>query len=567
MNTNFSFLDYLVFGIYALSIVGIGLYVSRKKKGVEKTSEDYFLAGKSLPWWAVGASLIAANISAEQMIGMSGSGFAIGLAIASYEWMAAITLLIVGKYFLPVFIKQGIYTIPEFLEKRYGKTLKSILAVFWISLFVLVNLTTVLYLGALALDTILGSGDGSLVIVAIVGLGLFTAIYSLWGGLSAVAWTDVLQVFLLVLGGLITAFIALDHLAPDGGAWEGLKYLYEKVPEKFSMILEKGELIMPDGRDAWWDLPSLSVLIGGMWIANLYYWGFNQYIIQRTFAAKSLKEAQKGIVFAAGLKLIIPLIVVIPGIIAFVLNTDAAGMLTTDSVDPSFLKDSGAIDSDKAYPWLVNRFVPVGLKGLILAALAAAIVSSLASMLNSTATIFTMDIYKPYVNKLASEKRLVNVGRITGLVALIVAGIIAPMLGNLPQAFQYIQEYTGIVSPGILAIFMLGLFWRKTTNKAAVWGAISAVPVALFFKAGSKAWFSQTSLENFFPNLPWMDQMAYTFILVSLIIAVVSLVDGKGKMNPKGIQLTTKIFKTERSFDIGAIIIIAIVTFLYLFFW
>ncbi|HAG16711.1 MAG TPA: sodium/glucose cotransporter [Bacteroidales bacterium] len=567
MNTNFSFLDYLVFGIYALSIVGIGLYVSRKKKGVEKTSEDYFLAGKSLPWWAVGASLIAANISAEQMIGMSGSGFAIGLAIASYEWMAAITLLIVGKYFLPVFIKQGIYTIPEFLEKRYGKTLKSILAVFWISLFVLVNLTTVLYLGALALDTILGSGDGSLVIVAIVGLGLFTAIYSLWGGLSAVAWTDVLQVFLLVLGGLITAFIALDHLAPDGGAWEGLKYLYEKVPEKFSMILEKGELIMPDGRDAWWDLPSLSVLIGGMWIANLYYWGFNQYIIQRTFAAKSLKEAQKGIVFAAGLKLIIPLIVVIPGIIAFVLNTDAAGMLTTDSVDPSFLKDSGAIDSDKAYPWLVNRFVPVGLKGLILAALAAAIVSSLASMLNSTATIFTMDIYKPYVNKLASEKRLVNVGRITGLVALIVAGIIAPMLGNLPQAFQYIQEYTGIVSPGILAIFMLGLFWRKTTNKAAVWGAISAVPVALFFKAGSKAWFSHTSLENFFPNLPWMDQMAYTFILVSLIIAVVSLVDGKGKMNPKGIQLTTKIFKTERSFDIGAIIIIAIVTFLYLFFW
>ncbi len=567
MNTNFSFLDYLVFGIYALSIVGIGLYVSRKKKGVEKTSEDYFLAGKSLPWWAVGASLIAANISAEQMIGMSGSGFAIGLAIASYEWMAAITLLIVGKYFLPIFIKQGIYTIPEFLAKRYGKTLKSILAIFWISLFVLVNLTTVLYLGALALDTILGTGDGSLVIVAIIGLGLFTAIYSLWGGLSAVAWTDVLQVFLLVLGGLITAFIALDHLAPNGGAWEGLKYLYEKVPEKFSMILEKGELIMPDGRDAWWDLPSLSVLIGGMWIANLYYWGFNQYIIQRTFASKSLKEAQKGIVFAAGLKLIIPLIVVIPGIIAFVLNTDAAGMLTTDSVDPSFLKASGAIDSDKAYPWLVNRFVPVGLKGLILAALAAAIVSSLASMLNSTATIFTMDIYKPYINKLASEKRLVNVGRITGLVALIVAGIIAPMLGNLPQAFQYIQEYTGIVSPGILAIFMLGLFWRKTTNKAAVWGAISAVPVALFFKAGSKAWFSHTSLENFFPNLPWMDQMAYTFILVSLIIAVVSLVDGKGKMNSKGIQLTTKIFKTERSFDIGAIIIIAIVTLLYLFFW
>lgn len=453
------------------------------------------------------------------------------------------------------------------MEKRYGKTLKSILAIFWISLFVLVNLTSVLYLGALVLDTILGTGDGSLVVVAIIGLGLFTAAYSLWGGLSAVAWTDVLQVFLLILGGLLTAYIALDHIAPNGGAWEGLKVLYEKVPEKFSMILEKGELIMPDGRDAWWDLPSLSVLIGGMWVANLYYWGFNQYIIQRTFATKSLKEAQKGIVLAAGLKLIIPLIVVIPGIIAFVLNTDAAGLLTTDTLDAAFIKANGAIDNDKAYPWLVNKFVPVGLKGLILAALSAAIVSSLASMLNSTATIFTMDIYKPYFNKKASEKNLVNTGRITGLIALITAGMIAPMLGNLPQAFQYIQEYTGIVSPGILAIFMLGLFWRKTTNKAAVWGAISAIPVALFFKAGSKEWFSQTALEGVLPNLPWMDQMGYTFIVVALIIAIISLVDGRGKMNSQGIQLTTKMFKTKRSFDIGSIIIIAILIFLYTVFW
>ncbi len=565
MNTSFSLLDFIIFGLYAITIVGIGLFVSRKKKGVDKTSEDYFLAGKSLPWWAVGASLIAANISAEQMIGMSGSGFAIGLAIASYEWMAAITLLIVGKFFLPIFIKQGIYTIPEFLEKRYGKTLKSILAVFWITLFVFVNLTSVLYLGALALDTILGSGDGSLVIVAIVGLGLFTAIYSLWGGLSSVAWTDVLQVFLLVLGGLLTAFIALDHLAPNGGVWEGMKILYEKVPEKFSMILEKGELIMPDGRDAWWDLPSLSVLIGGMWVANLYYWGFNQYIIQRTFAAKNLQEAQKGIVLAAALKLIIPLIVVIPGIIAFVLNTDISGHLTTSSVDAAFLKDSGAIDNDRAYPWLINQFVPMGLKGLVLAALSAAIVSSLASMLNSTATIFTMDIYKPYFNKNASEKKLVTTGRLTALIALIIAGSIALMLGSLDQAFQYIQEYTGLVSPGILAIFILGLFWRKTTNKAAVWGAVSALPIALYFKAGSKAWFPLES--GIFPNLPWMDQMAYTFIAVAAIIAIVSLIDGKGKLNANGIVLETTLFKTKRSFDIGALIIVLILVMLYAFFW
>ena len=567
MNTSFSIIDYLVFGLYAITIVGIGLYVSRQKKGTSKTSEDYFLAGKTLPWWAVGASLIAANISAEQMIGMSGSGFAIGLAIASYEWMAAITLLIVGKYFLPIFLKQGIFTIPEFLEKRYGTTLKSILAVFWISLFVLVNLTSVLYLGALALDTILGTGDGSLVVIAIIGLGLFTAIYSLWGGLSAVAWTDVLQVFLLILGGLITAYIALDHLTPNGGAWEGMKFLYDKVPEKFSMILEKGELIMPDGRDAWWDLPSLSVLIGGMWVANLYYWGFNQYIIQRTFAAKSLKEAQKGIVFAAGLKLIIPLIVVIPGIIAYVLNSDAAGQLTADSVNEAFIKTSGAIDNDRAYPWLINQFIPIGLKGLILAALSAAIVSSLASMVNSTATIFTMDIYKPYINKKASESNLVNTGRISALLALIIAGIIAPQLGNLPQAFQYIQEYTGIVSPGILAIFILGLFWNKTTNKAAIWGAVFAIPVALFFKAGSKDWFAHTFIAGWFPNLPWMDQMGYTFILVALIIVVVSLIDGRGRINPKGIQIKTKMFKTEGSFNIGTVIIIAILVLLYVSFW
>ncbi len=567
MNENFSTIDYIVFAIYAITIVSIGLFVSRKKKGEEQTAEGYFLAGKSLPWWAVGASLIAANISAEQMIGMSGSGFAIGLAIASYEWMAAITLIIVGKYFLPIFINQGIYTIPGFLEKRYGKTIKSILAVFWISLFVLINLTSVLYLGALVLDTILGVGDGNFVITAIIGLAAFTALYSLWGGLASVAWTDVLQVALLIFGGLLTAFIALDYVAPEGGIINGFIYIYEQVPAKFSMIIDKGEMMMPNGKDAWWDLPGLAVIIGGLWVANLYYWGFNQYIIQRTFAAKSLKESQKGIIFAGFLKLIIPLIVVVPGIIAYVLNMDADGIVSVASADAAFISEAGGIMPDKAYPWLVNEFVPVGLKGLILAALAAAIVSSLASMLNSTSTIFTMDLYRAHIHKNASEKTLVNVGRLSALVALIIASTIAPLLGNLEQAFQYIQEYTGLVSPGVLAIFILGLFWRKTTNRAAIWGAILALPVALFFKVGSKGWVQDSSFEFLFPNLPWMDQMAYSFIVVTLIMIAISWFGGKGQNDSRGIVIGKGYFHTSRGYNIGSAIIIVILVILYAFFW
>ena len=479
---DFSTIDILVFVAYCVLILSIGLYVSRDKKGHEKSAEDYFLAGKSLPWWAIGASLIAANISAEQFIGMSGSGFALGLAIASYEWMAAATLLVVGKFFLPIFIEKKIYTIPEFVEKRFSKNLKTILAVFWIALFVFVNLTTVLYLGAKALDTIIGQGDGNIMIVSIIGLALFAAAYSLWGGLSAVAWTDVVQVVLLVFGGLMMAFIALDHVAPDGGVIAGLKHIYKVAPGKFSMILEQGEMITPNGKDAWWDLPGLAVLFGGMWVANIYYWGFNQYIIQRTLAAKSLAESQKGIAFAAGLKLIIPLIVVIPGIIAFVMNSDPSGQVTSAVADPTFFGENGNIVNDNASPWLIKSFIPVGLKGLVLAALAAAIVSSLASMLNSTATIFTMDIYKPYFDKNANDKKTVKVGRITAAVSLLIAMPLATQLGNVGQVFQLIQEYTGVVSPGILAVFITGLFWKRATNKAAIWGVVLSIPIAMYFK-------------------------------------------------------------------------------------
>lgn len=556
-------LDIIVFGAYCALILGIGLWVSRDKKGHEKSAEDYFLAGKSLPWWAIGASLIAANISAEQFIGMSGSGFAIGLAIASYEWMAAITLLVVGKYFLPIFIKKGIYTIPEFVEKRFSTNLKTILAVFWLALFVFVNLTSVLYLGARALDTIIGTGDNSLMVTSIIGLGLFAAAYSLYGGLSAVAWTDVVQVVLLIFGGLVTTYLALSHVVPSGNVFDGLAHVMEVAPQKFSMILDKGEIIDPNGKDAWWDLPGLAVLIGGMWVANLYYWGFNQYIIQRTLAAKSLEESQKGIVFAAFLKLLLPLIVVIPGIVAFVLNSDASGNLTSATVDPSFITTEGTIANDNAWPWLIQKFVPAGVKGLVLAALAAAIVSSLASMLNSTATIFTMDIYRPYINRAATDKQTVNVGRITAGVALIIAMVIAPKLGNLGQAFQFIQEYTGVFSPGILAVFLAGLFYKRATNKAAIWGVVASIPIAMYFKVGPKEW----SDAAIFVTLPFLHQMMITAILSFLIIVVLSNIQGKGKPDSKGIDIVPQLFKTPPAFNIGAIIIILICVVLYSVFW
>ena len=560
---NISTIDIIVFSSYCLLILFIGLYVSREKKGEVKSAEDYFLAGKSLPWWAVGASLIAANISAEQFIGMSGSGFALGLAIASYEWMAAITLLVVGKYFLPIFIEKGLYTIPEFIEKRFSTELKTILAIFWISLFVFVNLTTVLYLGGLALDTVMGTGDGSILLNSIIGLALFAAAYSLWGGLAAVAWTDVVQVVVLIFGGLMMTYFALVNLGDGGSAIEGLKFIYETVPERFSMILSKEEIITPNGKDAWFDLPGLAVLIGGMWVANLYYWGFNQYIIQRTLAAKSLEEGQKGIVFAAFLKLLIPIFVVLPGIIVYVMNLDASGALAVESLDQGFIGVNGSIVNDNAAPWLIKEVIPVGLKGLILAALAAAIVSSLASMVNSTSTIFTMDIYKSIINKNADDRSLVRVGRIAGLVALIIAILIAPQLKSLGQVFQYIQEYTGVVSPGILAVFLMGLFYKKASNNGAIWGVISSIPIAMYFKVGPNGW---SSLSIFNHDIPFMNQMLITCLATVFIIFIISRIEGN-KDNPKGIVITNTLFKTSPVFNISAFAVCIITAFLYAFFW
>jgi SSS family solute:Na+ symporter len=537
----FGVIDYVIVAVYAIVIIALGFFFSRSK-GKEKNEEDYFLAGKSLPWWAIGASLIAANISAEQYIGMSGSGFAGGLAIASYEFMAALTLIIVGKFFLPIFIKQGIYTIPEFVEKRFSTNLKTILAVFWLALFVFVNLTSVMFLGGKAIDTVVGTGDGSLIMPAIIIIAVIAVAYSLYGGLAAVAWTDVVQVVLLVLGGVITTIFALKAVTPDSSIISGINHVSDVASDKFDMILSRDN---PEYNN----LPGIYVLIGGLWVANLYYWGFNQYIIQRALAAKSINEAQRGIVFAAFLKMLIPFIVVIPGIIAYVLYTEGA-----PGAADAFQLPDGTLNNDKAFPWLISTLLPVGLKGLVLAALVAAIVSSLASMLNSISTIFTMDIYKPYINKNATSKQAVKVGRITAVVALLIAILISPLLSSMDQMFQYIQEYTGLVSPGILAVFIMGLFWKKATNKGATWGIVLSIPIALAFK-----------ILPF--EMPFMDQMFYTFLYTMVIIMMVSLTSCKTDDDPKGLVLTADLFKTDKIFNICAYIICILLAVIYTVFF
>ncbi|MDR0544339.1 MAG: sodium/sugar symporter [Odoribacteraceae bacterium] len=538
-NANFATIDYIIVALYMLLIIGVGLWVSRTKKGTRKTTEDYFLASKALPWWAIGASLIAANISAEQVIGMSGSGFKVGLAIASYEFMAALTLVIVGKYFLPIFITKGIYTIPEFVEKRFSTNLRTILAVFWIALFIFVNLTSVLFLGAKAIDTIVGDAQGGLMIPVIILMAFVAAAYSIYGGLSAVAWTDVIQVVLLVAGGVVTTIFALDRVT-DGGIIDGLRHVWEQAPDKFHMIIPQSN------SKVFSELPGIAMVIGGLWVANLYYWGFNQYIIQRALAAKSLPEAQKGIVFAGFLKLIIPLIVVVPGIVAYVMYTEHY-----PGAAEAF---AGVGGGDKAYPWLVSNLLPIGLKGLVVAALFAAIVSSLASMLNSVSTIFTMDIFRHYVDKNASHGKLVGVGRITSIVALVIACCVAPLMRNFDQMFLYIQEYTGLVSPGILAIFLVGLFWKKATNRGAITGILVSIPVAL-------------ALKLLPINMPFIDQMMYTCLITLATIVLVSLNTHNGGDDPKGIVFTDGMFKTSRSFNVSAYIVCILLASIYVIFW
>ncbi len=480
---NFNSIDVTVFIGYVLLIVGFGVYISYKSGN--KNSKDYFLASGALPWWAVGGSLIASNISTEQILGMNGSGYVMGLAIGAYELMAALTLLVVAKFFLPVFIKNGIYTMPQFLEKRYGHTVRTIMAFFWVALFLFVNITSIFYLGGLAIQTMTGYP----LMTGILFLALYSAVFSIFGGLKAVVWTDVAQVVVLVVGGLMASYFVVSAVG-DGGFFAGLSTLFEKAPEKFDMILDKSN-------PSYSDLPGISVLIGGMWIANLYYWGNNQYIIQRALAAKSIGEAQKGVAFAAVLKLLMPLIVVIPGIAAFVLQAD--------------------IDKpDQAFPWVLNNYVGPGFKGLVFAALVAAIGSSISSMVNSVSTIFTLDIYKPLINNSASEKQYVTIGKISAAASLVVGIIVAPMLGNLDQVFQYIQEYTAFISPGVVVVFILGIFWKRTTSNAALAGILISVPLNFL-------------LKEFFPALPFLDRAAFTFLLITTLVVAISLAETNAK--------------------------------------
>jgi len=520
---HFSGIDVTIFFIYLSVILFIGLWVSREKKGHEKDSKDYFLASKALPWWAVGSSLIASNISAEQIIGMSGSGYVIGLAIASYEWMAALTLILVAKYFLPILIDKGIYTMPQFLEIRFDKRVRTSLAVFWLLVYIFVNLTSVLYLGALAIQTIIGVP----LIYGILGLAAFSALYSIYGGLKAVAWTDVVQIIVLVIGGLVTTYYALNFLSGGEGFFPGLVKLVKTVPEKFDMILS------PNNPN-YSELPGISVLIGGMWIANLFYWGCNQYITQRALAAKDLPEAQKGLVFAAYLKLLMPLLVVIPGIVAFSLHADLG-------------------KPDEAYPWLLNNFVPVGMKGLAFAALIAAIVSTLSSMMNSTATIFSLDLYKQIIRKNASEKELVKVGRIVSGIAIIIAVSIAPNLISISQAFQFIQEFTGFISPGILVIFLFGLFWKMATPNSALTAAVLTIPLSAAFK-------------YFLPSMPFMDRMGWIFLILAASVIIITLIEKKG-IDKKAIVLNRQLFATKPIFNIASVGVILILIVLYACFW
>lgn len=520
---NLNWLDISIFCVYVVALLVIAWWVSREKSGHVKTTEDYFLAGKSLPWWAIGASLIAANISAEQIIGMSGSGFAVGMAIASYEWMAAITLIIVGKYFVPIFLAKGIYTMPQFLENRYDQRVRTIMAVFWLALYVLVNLTSILWLGALAIHALTGFD----ITYGLIFLAVFSIGYSIYGGLKAVALTDIIQVVLLIFGGFLVSYLALDKIAEGGGAWQGFGIMLQQVPEKFDMILEPSN---PN----YIDLPGLSVLVGGLWIMNFSYWGFNQYITQRALAAKSLQEAQKGIAFAAYLKILMPVIVVVPGI--------AAAILAPELERP-----------DQAYPEMM-KLVPHGLLGITFAALVAAIASSLGSMSNSISTIFTMDIYKQLINRNASEKKSVMVGRAAALISMIIAVIIAkPLLGNLPQAFQFIQEFTGFFTPGIVVIFLLGFFWKKATATSALVAAIGSFVFSTLFYL-------------LLPDLPFMDRVGVVFILCLLLAVIITYASG-GKVQQKAIDLDDVQFKTETSYNVATLGIVLIVIALYATWW
>lgn len=536
--------DIIVFFVYFIGVSSYGYYVYHKRKSARLSSKDYFLAEGSLTWWAIGASLIASNISAEHFIGMSGSGFALGLAISTYEWMAAATLIIVAVFFIPIYLKNKIYTMPQFLAKRYNDKVSTIMAVFWLLVYVFVNLTSIIYLGSLAISSISNISFEW----CIIGLSFFSILVTL-GGMKVIGYTDVVQVFVLILGGLVTTYLALsllsEHYGFGGNIFKGLAVLRREAPTHFHMIFDKSDKYYKE-------LPGLSVLIGGMLINNLAYWGCNQYIVQRTLGA-DLQTARKGILFAAFLKLLIPVIAVLPGITMYVLHQN--GLFQQEMADAA-----GTLKPDHAYPTLMN-LLPAGLKGVAFAALTAAIVASLAGKANSISTIFSLDIYRKYIDPVASERKLVRVGRWAVVVAMVIAAIVTPALKSLDQAYQFIQEYVGFISPGVLAIFLLGLFWKRTTAPAAMTGALLTIPISTVLK------FLPVWTNGAFPDYPFLDRMTITFLIIVVIMVIMSLAKPKSLTDTHVIEVDTAMFKVSPGFIIASIIIAGILTALYTVYW
>ncbi len=535
--------DYIVFFVYFIVVSLYGYYIYHKKKSSVTDSKDFFLAEGSLTWWAIGASLIASNISAEHFIGMSGSGYALGLAISTYEWMAAATLILVAVFILPIYLRNKIFTMPQFLARRYSQEVSTLMAVFWLLVYVFVNLTSIIYLGALAITSISDVSFGW----SIAGLTFFSIIVTL-GGMKVIGYTDVIQVLVLLVGGLVTTYLALTllsgHFGYGSNLLKGLSILRKEAPEHFHMIFHKGD-------PYYQDLPGLSVILGGMWVNNLAYWGCNQYIIQRALGA-NLKTARNGLLFAAFLKLLVPVIVVLPGITMFVLHKN--GMFQKE------MMPEGVIRPDHAYPTLMN-LLPPGLKGVAFAALTAAVVASLAGKANSISTIFSLDIYKKYFKKDASEKQLVGIGKWVVIVAMGIAALIAPALKNLDQAYQFIQEYVGFISPGVLAIFLLGFFWKRTTAAAALTGSLLTIPVSTVLK------FLPTWTNGAFPDYPFLDRMTITFVIIVVMMIVVSLLRPAADQASHTIVIDKKDFKVSPAFIVWSVIIMGILAGLYTVYW
>ncbi|ATL47647.1 sodium transporter [Chitinophaga caeni] len=549
--------DYIVFFIYFVIVAGYGLYIYNRKKKAQTDTKDFFLAEGSLTWWAIGASLIASNISAEQFIGMSGDGFSIGLAISTYEWMAAATLLVVAIFFLPIYLKNKIYTMPQFLEQRYNSKVSTIMAVFWLLLYIVVNLTSILYLGALAVSTISGINFYA----CMSGLALFAIIITL-GGMKVIGYTDVIQVFFLILGGLATTYLALDLVSQKFGTpgiFNSMKHLMSTAPDHFHMILQKDN-------PHYLDLPGLSVLIGGMWIINLNYWGCNQYITQRALGA-DLKTARNGLLFAGFLKILMPLIVVIPGIAAYVLYQK--GMFHEEMLK------NGVLSKDNAYPVLLNM-LPPGLKGMAFAALTAAVVASLAGKANSISTIYSLDIHKKIFNKEASEQETVRIGRWVVVIAMVIAIFLSNFLGiDKEGGFKFIQEYTGFVSPGVFAMFIMGFFWKRTTSAAAMYALLVGLATSVFLKflpvmvdlsPLHSIGFAAMNKDGIW-EMPFIDRMGIVFLVCIIGMIVITLSNKNSKNNPKGLEIDSSMFKTNTAFTIGALIICAILLVLYTYFY